>query len=69
MKRVILSMILAGCLAGCSTGKIEESYSGPSIHAKSVGEGQHTYSYTYHGKNFIAVLGNDGKYHTQGETK
>ena len=71
MKRIISMILLAVCLAGCgSSGTITEDYSGPGVHAKSIGEGKTTFNFNYKGKGYIAVLGEDGKYHAvTGETK
>lgn len=60
IKYILFALVLCGCGAAAN---FKEEFRETPVHVKSVGEGQRSYTYKHQGKNYIVVLGKDGKYY------
>jgi hypothetical protein len=65
MKKILLLLLFSvlPVINGCSWGTVKESYKKTPLTTEAKGQGRTTYNYTYKGKSYVLIKGDDGKYY------
>lgn len=65
MKKILLLLLFSvlPIVSGCSWASVNESYKKTPIKTEAKGQGRTTYDYTYKGKSYVLIRGDDGKFY------